>query len=130
MTRHRNALTDTENTPFSGSDSGYSQGSIVILSSTPSLNGSTGGYSSGRLSNGSPYDNSSPNESTDALNRDQSQEDFLNDLFTNEKEINDDDNNESGKNFDLSGIFKNWSRFGMGLVRRSLPGKGCRDDHC
>merc|ERR1712176_1753251 len=92
-----NVLTDTESAPFSGSDSGYSQGSIVILSNTPSLNGSTGGYSSGRTSHGSPYDNSPPNESSDQniLNRDQSQEDFLSHLFTNEKETNEDEKNES-----------------------------------
>ena len=30
MTRQPNVLTDTENAPFSGSDSGYSQGSIVV----------------------------------------------------------------------------------------------------
>lgn len=97
MTRQPNVLTDTESAPFSGSDSGYSQGSIVILSNTPSLNGSTGGYSSGRTSNGSPYDNSPPNESSDQniLNRDQSQEDFLSHLFTNEKETNEDEKNES-----------------------------------
>ena len=30
MTRQPNVLTDTESAPFSGSDSGYSQGSIVV----------------------------------------------------------------------------------------------------
>jgi len=103
MTRQPNVLTDTESAPFSGSDSGYSQGSIVILSNTPSLNGSTGGYSSGRTSNGSPYDDSPPNESTDPniLNRDQSQEDFLSHLFANEKESNAEDKNESAQEVGL-----------------------------
>ena len=42
---------------------------------------------------------SPPNESVDQniLNRDQSQEDFLSHLFTNEKETNDEEKNESGK---------------------------------
>ena len=30
MTRQPNVLTDNESAPFSGSDSGYSQGSIVV----------------------------------------------------------------------------------------------------
>jgi len=128
MTRQPNVLTDTESAPFSGSDSGYSQGSIVILSNTPSLNGSTGGYSSGRTSNGSPYDNSPPNESTDSnvLNRDQSQEDFLNHLFANENETNDEDKNESSREVSVPDCESLNAADDMNLELETKPKKGTR----
>jgi vitamin D3 receptor len=96
MTRQPNVLTETESTTFSSScDSGYSQSSVGVLSNTPSLIGSTGGYSSGRRSNDSPYDDSPPNETVDTnvLIRDPSEDDFINRLFEpgnlNETEEND-----------------------------------------
>ena len=61
---------------------------------------------------------SPPNESSDQniLNRDQSQEDFLSHLFTNEKETNEDEKNESGNIFFL--VLDSW--YSPALVRGSL----------